>query len=263
MPAHESVVEITTNIGCPVNCIKYCPQELITKHYVGDRTLSLEKFEEFISAIPKDQCLSFCGFSEPFVNQETIDMVEYASSRGHPIEICTTLVGMNVEQANRLCRVKIDHFLLHLPDASHNASIPNHSKQYIEVRTIIEDGIQNMRTINMGGLFVSNRCEDIARGKDVPYYKGKRHCSFMDNINYVITPNGNVYFCCITRGLSGCVGNLNAEPFASIASRHNQNAKILSEDSKSICHTCMASQNYYIYRLKQYKDRILGMEFLK
>ena len=69
----KSSFEITTQIGCSVQCLKYCPQELITSRYKGKRHLSLEVFKQFISTVRSSVRITFAGFVEPFVAIDALD----------------------------------------------------------------------------------------------------------------------------------------------------------------------------------------------
>jgi hypothetical protein len=266
MPLHDSIIEITTSVpkgGCPIRCTKYCPQELIDANYCGDRWMTKDIFGTLIKDIPSSQCLSFCGFSEPFLNQYCIDMIEYAYKKGHPIEICSTLVGMTEDQARRLIKIPISYFLLHHPDFYNNAKIPS-TEKYWRVKNIIEHGIEWLADIRMSATFRTVHVENMARNpKEMKKYKGKRICRFMDNINYVMMPNGDLFYCCMTRGLSDKVGNLHETPYPKLALLHPVIARKMQNDPDSICHICPASTNYYIHKCKQMKDKILSGKSLK
>ena len=46
MPFHNpNFIEVTTSIGCPVNCFPYCPQEQLLKRYKGSRSFSMDDFK--------------------------------------------------------------------------------------------------------------------------------------------------------------------------------------------------------------------------
>jgi len=62
----KSSFEITTQIGCSVQCLKYCAEELNTSRYKGERHLSLEVFKQFISTVRSSVRITFAGFVEPF-----------------------------------------------------------------------------------------------------------------------------------------------------------------------------------------------------
>ena len=273
MPLHSSIVEITTFVeewdplkgkfGCPVRCLKYCPQELIAKRYQGVRMLPLEAHNRYVDQMPASQCVSYCGFGEPFLNPHCIDMIEYAHQKDHPIEICSTLVGMTEGHARRLIKIPIAHFLLHHPDYYHNAKIPL-TPEYWRVKEIIETGIEHLRDIRMSGCFTTVHVEDMARHPEKMHrYKNRRMCDFMKNLNYVLMPNGDIFYCCMTRGLSNRVGNLEVEFFQELAAKHGEIGERLGKDVGSICHICPASYSYYLHKGKQIKDGILGGKTIK
>jgi hypothetical protein len=55
-------IEITTKIGCPCNCLKFCPQEILINNYTGEKTLSLNNFKLVLSSIPPNMEIAFAGF---------------------------------------------------------------------------------------------------------------------------------------------------------------------------------------------------------
>jgi len=275
MPLHNSIVEITTIVedwdpdhgkfGCRIGCLKYCPQELIARYYQGIRVLPLDIHNQYIDQIPVSQCISYCGFGEPALNPHFIDMIEYACNRGNPVEVCSTLVGLTELQAHRLVKLPIAHFLLHHPDYYHNAKIPL-TEEYYRVLKIIEEpgGIEYLRDIRMGGCFVTVYVEDMARHPERMQRKlARRMCDFMKNLNYVLMPNGDMFYCCMTRGLSNKVGNLHETSFNELASRHKEIGKAMSKDPNSICHICPSSYNYYLDKGQQIKNRILSGRTIK
>ena len=284
----RSGIEITTIIGCPVQCLKYCPQELITGRYDGARKLTFDAFKFYMETVPKEKYLYFCGFSEPFVNQETIDMIEWASARGHPIWICTTVVGLKPEDAKRLGKIPIEHMIIHMPDAFHrceflsytgkcssnglfclkrhgsrfvaceeclavrNANIPNHDPEYQESLAILQDMIPKKGYMSMeeNGDFVTGGPELMARGL-IPAgtYKGRRYCNNLCSPNHVLMPNGNLYFCCMTRGQNvEPVGNLHSETYPDIETRFTAMSLQMQMRPSSICHMCPSSFSYNAYK---------------
>ena len=79
------MIEITTKLGCAVNC-KFCPQELYIREYLktgnGDRVLSLENFKICIDKLPGNTFVEFAGFTEPFFNEQCVEMIQYARKKG-------------------------------------------------------------------------------------------------------------------------------------------------------------------------------------
>ena len=250
-------LEVTTQIGCRVACLKYCPQELITSKYSGERTLSKKAFEAYINTVPPNVTIWFGGVSEPFQNPECIDMILYAYAKGHTIRVSSTLVGMPIEDARILAKLPIDLFVLHLPDADGVAKI-NITPEYLEVLGIILGGVKNLQFMNMGYGFVTNKCEEMARGTTDVHKIGRVMCEYMETPSYQLMPNGDVYFCCMVRGLTERVSSLSRNTYGHLVSLHPSQSLRLQCDESSICHRCVASQNYKKYWLYKTKNRIFG-----
>ena len=254
----QSYFEITTQIGCRVACLAYCPQEKILGNYKGDRVMTFEMFKRFMQTIPKGLPIFFSGLSEPFQNQECIDMIEWCHANGHPITIFSTLTGLTPEHAKRLVKIPITKFVWHLPDAYGNAKIPNHDPQYQEARAIIEDGIANIEFMNMGGLFKSHLCEGMARHDTPTRTKGRRTCIFLETPGYQLSPNGDVCFCCMVRGLTEKVGNLYEETYEQLAAKHLAMSYRMATDPTSICHICTIGEKYWLKQIMEVKEKVLG-----
>ena len=263
MKEQNSYIEFTTQIGCVVACLKYCPQELIVSQYVGERVLTLDIFKKILSTVPKEVDVFFSGRSEPFQNQETIDMIEWAHQQGHAITIFTTLTGLLPEHAKRLVKIPLTKLVLHLPDAYRNAKIPNHDPVYQETRAIVEDGIERMEYMNMGGMFLSNLCEGMARNNTPTRRAGRRACFFLEKPGYQVQPNGEVSFCCMVRGLSGIVGNLNTSTYPELAALHPGLSYHYSTDPESMCHRCVIGTNWWVAKGMAVKDKILNGKSIK
>ena len=264
MTGTESYIEFTTMIGngkgghCVVNCLKYCPQELIVPQYKGDTALTLDSFKSLLHTVPEGLPVFFSGRSEPFQNQSTIDMIEWAHQQGHPITIFSTLTGLTPEHAQRLVKVPITKLVLHLPDAYKNAKIPNHSRQYQESRAIVEDGIENIEFMSMNKSFVSNQCEGMARETTTVRRRGRRSCIFLESPGYQVQPNGEVSFCCMVRGLTEIVGNLNKSTYPELAAKHPEISHRLANDPLSICHRCVVGQKYWLWKFMKFKEEVFN-----
>jgi len=248
-------LEITTQIGCRIGCLNYCPQEKIVQSYKGNKTMTLDQFRLFVETVPSTLPVFFSGLCEPFQNPSTIDMILYAHRLGHPISIFSTLTGLSPTDAYKIVSIPIDKFVLHLPDAYSNAKIPQ-TQDYFEARSIIEMNVKHLEYMNMGWNFVSNKCEDMARGLATKK-TGRRLCNFLESPAYQLLPNGNVYFCCMVRGLTEKVGSLYENTYLELAARHGEISDRLQKDPNSICHYCNVSEKYYLRRLIQKKNELL------
>ena len=237
-------LEITTQIGCRVNCIKYCPQELIVKNYFGNRILLLDRFIELMYTVPTNIPILFAGVSEPFQNQNCIDMIEWVHNRGNPVSVSSTLVGLTYDDCIRLCDIPLERFVLHLPDACGNANIPI-TDEYAKCLCKIMTSIQNLEFMSMNGTFVTNRVEHMARGTAPRRHSSRVLCDMLETPGYQLMPNGAVFFCCMMRGLTGGVGSLDDQSYPDLISKHKAISYQLQTNRDSICHRCVMSNNYY------------------
>jgi hypothetical protein len=252
-------LDFTTQIGCKVNCLKYCPQELITSRYTGERTLSFEMFKRFMEGVPKDHLIGFAGFSEPFLNQECPDMIVWAHEQGYKIVIYTTLVGLTPENARRILRIPFELFTLHLPDALGNAHIaitPEYQTVLCEALTTVPE----IKFMNMGSDFRTNNSENMPRGRIPPKTNRRVFCPYLDTPDYQVMPNGEVFFCCMTRGLEGYVGSLKENTYWHLANpdRFKQESVKMQTDPSSLCHKCPYSYPYVFRYLKRLKSKYFG-----
>lgn len=81
---NNASLEITTRIGCSINC-KFCPQKLLIDNYTSvkrDIMMSFETFKRCIDKLPASVEIHFTGMSEPWGNPECTKMVEYAALGG-------------------------------------------------------------------------------------------------------------------------------------------------------------------------------------
>ena len=217
-------VEVTTNIGCPVGCLKYCPQEVITKRYDNRaKVMSFEVFKKCLANVPRNVGVLFSGFSEPFANPNCIEMIKYAHSSGHPLGLATTLWGASKQNVAELRKMKYDIFVLHLPDgtAMHEPKTPNYRDNVFELFSSV---IPNLEVMNMNNnsKFKTNNRENVVRGK-LPKPRKFGHCTKLDYPQPVLLPSGEMYLCCMDFGLEHKVGDLSRETFMSIAKRIQSN----------------------------------------
>jgi MoaA/NifB/PqqE/SkfB family radical SAM enzyme len=245
--------EFTLRIGCPVACLKYCPQEIITQRYEGPKELDFETFKKFLSTIPESETIIFSGLSEPFSNSECPRMIKYAHAKGHKIWLFTTLVGLQPITAEWLTKtIPFDRLCLHLPDASGNARIPI-TPDYLKTLGLVLENVSRIEYMNMGGLFATNRTDEFVRGiGGFPKKHGYIWCRFLDSPQYNILPNGDVYTCCVTQrfisgqtGNAGVIGNLHRDTYPELAAKFNSIKFDLEFNGNSICHTCPASEVWW------------------
>jgi len=206
-------LEVTTQIGCPVNCLKYCPQEVTVGRYSGERTLSLYNWKIALTHMPKRLPIVFSGFCEPFANSRATDLIDMAYEAGHPLALYTTLYQASRSDVERLVKYPYLVFRLHLPDGE-AMRIPL-SKEYKDNVFTVLQKVRNVQLDIMNDTFESNNREKVARGLCTEE-KAVRYCVKLYHPQFVLLPNGDVSICCMDFGLWHIVGNLLVDDYADI-----------------------------------------------
>jgi len=209
-------LEITTKIGCPVNCLKYCPQEVTASRYSGKRTLQIDDWEIMLNHIPKKLPLVFSGFCEPFANNKVVDLIDMAYEAGHPLGIFTTLYQASCADIERLVKYPFLAFTLHLPDGE-AMKIPLSQEYKDNVFTVLCN-VRNVSFCLMNDLFKSLNRERVTRGILVKR-KRFRFCAKLNQPQFNLLPNGDVSLCCMDFGLSQILGNLLTESYVDVKQR--------------------------------------------
>jgi MoaA/NifB/PqqE/SkfB family radical SAM enzyme len=184
-----SWIEITTNLPCTNKC-RYCPQDVLMGVYKGDLVLSLDRFKRCLNNVPQDVEVRFAGFSEPFLNPECIDMIEYARDGGHSLHLFTTLVGLTDEQAERLSKITFAKLRVH--DIG----------QEIKYSFTGEDKSPVTNVISRAGNLFKTEPREVSGCSRSPQYDGN-----------IMLPNGDVAICCNDYGLTAIIGNLERDNF--------------------------------------------------
>lgn len=87
---------------------------MISRYFENDPTrnaqLKFEDFKKALEQVKEGAEISFCGMSEPFHNRECADMIVYACNQGYKIALLTTLVGMTMEDYQKIKGIKFDSF---------------------------------------------------------------------------------------------------------------------------------------------------------
>lgn len=260
----NGTMEITTKIGCTMRC-KYCPQSLLIREYTQDSKrpimMSMDTFKQCIDKIPDYITIDFSGMCEPWLNPQCTDMVEYAAKAGHPIRIFTTLVGMAMNDIERLGRLEVEQLVLHLPDAQGNASIPVDADYIKRLSVMIHTvearnkGISCHGTLaqkvvplidqswNIGSELIDRagnlELEDI-KHQETPGEIFCDLCGFELNHN-VLLPDGSVVLCCMDYGMKHILGNLLTQSYEEIVSGEVMNGLrdgLHAGNSEILCHSC-------------------------
>lgn len=239
-------IEVTTVIGCSVNC-KFCPQPLLLREYYKNdknRTnkMSVDTFRKCLDFFPKDYDISFGGMSEPFLNKDFIQMLEMACDSGRKIALYTTLVGLQQEDANRVLQLPIDWVTLHVADKDGYANIPK-TEEYFSILNIFINAKRQNGTpfVNMCNAqsepdkrvleMCNNKYEILTEMTDRAgnlsndslihnkVLTGKLKCGNSANgalNSNVILPDGSVVLCCMDYGLQHILGNIYEDSFEEI-----------------------------------------------
>lgn len=237
------MLEITTKLGCAVNC-RYCPQELYIKEYLrtgnGERFLSFENFKICIDKLPGNTFVEFAGFTEPFFNQECIEMIKYAKKKGLRVNLFTTLQGLKPEQLDDILKIEFEEFVLHAPDKQGYAVIPINELYKDMLRKLVNakktNGDSFIDYVSAQGdipeeivgilgddiriyIVLNDRAGNL--GDSCLYGKrrlvGKLRCELSRDINHnVLLPDGRVVLCSNDWGLKHVMGNLLYESYEQI-----------------------------------------------
>lgn len=213
-------LEITTHIGCPVNCLD-CPQALLRSKYDGKRDLDLGDYKRAIDKVPAGTRIDFSGMCEPFANRNCAEMILYASEKGFPLALYTTLQGATLDDWERLRGVHYDVATIHLPDKNDRSHFVI-TDEYLEIL-----GKWNCNYYSCHG-DIDDRVRPYMRHSSVITYMHDRagnvecrpHQTINPNANLncitsgkgmnhnVLLPDGRVLMCCMDYGMTGVFGNL-------------------------------------------------------
>jgi len=256
MPTMEFTTSIDTKNGCVVDCV-FCPQRTLQKSYKGERFLSLENFQKAVDKMPEEIRITFAGFTEPWLNPKTTEMLLYAHQKGHPISVFTTGIGMNVDDVERIMDIPYagnpnGGFVLHLPDQERKAKHPITDRyiKVIEKFGEVHSQIQNFTLMCMGTVHESVRHvfpnapnyemwsragnllgesmmkPELLNRKDE--YKSIYHgeqpmtCGCLEKLYHnIMLPNGDVSLCCMDYGLEHILGNLIEQDYEDVIPEDN------------------------------------------
>ena len=292
-------MEITTKMGCSINC-RYCPQKkLLDRYYKENKDresiMSYDKYKGYIDMIPRDVEIHFSGMCEPWLNPHCTDMVEYAESRGHIIDIYTTLVGMTINDYYRIRELKLHYFVLHVPDQYGNSNIKI-DDDYIELLKVICEDVRKGKfsikklsvqgTIHQKiweivsdlGLPVNSEIFDRAGNVDIDenvcvienMRKGPIVCKYCMGVGLgrnVLLPDGTVLLCCMDYGMEHILGNLNTDTYEEISNgimKREYRKQLRSlKNGMIICRNCHVAENIYRYYLIDVPPEIIHIPFNK
>lgn len=259
-------LELSLTIGCRLDCL-YCPQKLLLNRYYGENKnrkskLSFEDFKTVLDKVQLGASLSFCGMSEPFHNEACADMLVYAYEKGYKISLLTTLVGMNMDDFNKIKNIKFDSFVLHIPDEEKHSKFVI-DEEYLKllslvnecldidyyschgsVSSAVRDIIDNKKYAGIalgnraGNLEVNQYRDTNIKGKIVCYHGSEKQ---VGGWTPVMFPDGSCVLCCQDYGMKHVLGNLITQSWPEICEGKEYKKFIdgLKDDSIDIlCRKC-------------------------
>lgn len=261
-------LEISLTVGCNVSC-KYCPQELFINRYLEQdkmRTtvLSFDNFKRILENVQEGGSIAFCGMSEPFANRACADMIVYAYQKGYKISLLTTLVGMTMEDYEKIKEIYFESLVLHIPDQEGNSKIRVGEEYISKIESVIsekdisyyschgslhpkiEQYIDKNRTI---ASTLHDRAGNLQQAGAVKSSdkKGDIVCS-RGGIMYptghvpVALPDGTLLLCCQDWSMKYVLGNLLTETWEEINKKepYQRWRESLHDDTKEfLCRKCM------------------------
>ncbi len=253
-------IEFTTKVGCSVKC-NYCPQKKFIDSYMSRsdvESLSLDNFKHFLSKIPKDIELIFSGMCEPWDNPDCTEMILYAHEQGYRIGVYTTLMGVGLEDIDKIESIPFTMFIIHLPDKDLIDGIVIDEKYKKVLDRLGGSGI-NERYMNFTG-FVHPEIKPILKDKQVEDWIFYDRCGNLDisdvpetvkkkdaircdrGLGYpVILPNADVVLCSMDFGLKHVLGNILESDYDSILKDQEYTRVkdgLKKMDSDIICRYC-------------------------
>ena len=242
---YVELLEVAVRVGCPGNCIKYCPQEIMLNAYANKqpRYMRLSDFKRILSTVPRHVYLDFAGLTEPFSNPEFLDMAEYANKEGFQYGVKTTFLGASADDVKRLSTLSPCCVFVHMPDFVHLNFKP--TQQYVDAWFACLKYIRNAQYMTMNNLFATNSREVTARGQ-ARTRSGFGQCYRRDHPQMLVFPNGETVICCIDIKMENVVGNLLVNSYA------NVRANFLSKHTYPICASCsynVSVPHYYMRKI--------------
>lgn len=230
-------MEITTRIGCSVNC-RYCPQSSLIANYrvdeQADRQISIDTFKKCLNKLPLNCSVLFCGMAEPLLNADCIEMIKIAIDSGRKVDLYTTLIGIDESQLDELLNLPISFVTLHVADKYNYAKIKtddmyyrmiektinyvkNDGKPFVNICNAQAEPDEKVKDICKGKYEIIHELHDRAGNLDDDILissarkrKGKISCSLCgQSLNHnILLPDGKVLLCCMDYGMKHVLGNL-------------------------------------------------------
>lgn len=244
-------LEITTHIGCPIDCLD-CPQALLRSRYKGKKDMALDDFKAAIDKVPAGTRIDFSGMCEPFANRSCTDMILYAAEKGFPLALYTTLQGSTMEDYERLRHIRFEVCTIHVPDCEGRSHFKI-TEEYLDVL-----GAWNCNFYSVHGQ-LDERVVPYLRSRPFITYmhdragnvEGRPHMTIPEDrklwcetsgrsMNHnVLLPDGTVITCCMDYGMTGIFGNLFTQTYDEVLnSDEARRMRATLDGGESICRHC-------------------------
>ena len=245
-------LEITTHIGCPINCVD-CPQALLRTKYCGWTMMDFNDYKKAIDKVPQHVRIDFSGMCEPFCNPFCADMTLYAAEKGHPLALYTTLQGATEEDYQKLKDVRYEVTTIHLPDCEKRSTFKI-TEQYLRLlqkwpcdnyscHGQIDPLVWPLLLPGKGIItFMHDRAGNV---------EGRPHMQIdpstpVSCINCgkaldhnVLLPDGTILVCCMDYGMTEVFGNLFYQSYEEILNSYTaQNLREKMKNQDCICKRC-------------------------
>ena len=250
-------LEITTHIGCPVDCLD-CPQALLRSKYSGRKTLDFEDYKKAIDKVPSGTRIDFSGMCEPFTNKRCADMILYAADKGFSLALYTTLQGATMEDYERLKGIRYEVCTIHLPDNDGRSHFKI-TEEYLDIlgrwdcnayscHGQIDDRVRPFMRHGYVITFMHDRAGNVECRPHINIDTERRlTCitSGRDMNHNVLLPNGNVVMCCMDYGMTGLFGNLFTQEYNDVINSPTAiKMRATLDRGESICRHCSNATTY-------------------
>jgi len=259
-------MDITTVVGCSVGCV-YCPQKETVKSFKKidnnpSKLLTLETFKTCLSKIPSNIQINFAGYSEPFLNPYTTEMIISSVDKGHQTTLFTTLRGIKNTDIDQLSELDLKAVEIHLPSKDGKQKV-DYGNSYIDkldkisnrltnVSFILIDLKEKAKTFDEINSIIENKriyhepansragmLNELIVSSPKPY-TGEIMCDRGLNSN-VLLPNGDVTVCCQDFGAKHVIGNLLIDEYEDLfksSEFQKVSQGLKNTNSKTLCRTC-------------------------
>lgn len=271
---NNPTIEITTVLGCSVNC-KYCPQNVLMNAYYKEnrnrkKQMSTGDFKMLLRNTPDNCDIMFAGMAEPYLNPDCTEMLKLACEAGRNVSLYTTLEGTTEKDIDAMLGLPLQFVELHVADERKYAHITETEQYYKNVERLINAKKMNGEPFvnDVGAQAVpTSKILELCRGKyevltsvqdragnlegeelvtrDRELTDEQITCCFCGPAfnNHVVLPDGTLLLCNMDYGMKHIIGNLLENTFDEIRAGEKMKA-ILEEvngrqSMELLCRKCI------------------------